>query len=254
MTDFTTMLKALRKKHDLTQEQIAEYLNISPQAVSRWETGTTQPDITVLPLLSQLFGVTVDELLGINEKAKHKEINRIIETAEAKINNNDIESAINELRVALNKYPNNDRLLCGLMYSLYVASEDPTLCKKYDGEILSIANRIEKYSSDNNCKCEARSWLFRHYCDTDRKDQAMVIAEQMPSIETSLERCFYWALDGEDRLCFLTERIADDLRQLKWDIFAYTKYADIENNVKTQLQNSVVEAEEIINSFFDFKK
>lgn len=58
----------LRKDSGLTQEYIANKFNISAQAVSKWENDISLPDITILPDLSELFGVTIDELLG---KEKH---------------------------------------------------------------------------------------------------------------------------------------------------------------------------------------
>ena len=61
---FSTKFKNLRKANDLTQEQIAEIFHVSPQSVSRWETGANYPDIEILPHIALFFKVTVDELLG----------------------------------------------------------------------------------------------------------------------------------------------------------------------------------------------
>ena len=52
----------LRKKKGITQEQLAVALNISPQAVSKWETNTSQPDTQTLPLIADFFGVSIDYL------------------------------------------------------------------------------------------------------------------------------------------------------------------------------------------------
>ena len=57
----------LRKKKGITQEQLATALNISPQAVSKWETGTSQPDVQTLPLIADYFGVGIDYLFYGNE-------------------------------------------------------------------------------------------------------------------------------------------------------------------------------------------
>ena len=53
----------LRKEKGLTQEELAQHMGISPQAVSKWENDQTCPDISALPKLARLFGITVDELL-----------------------------------------------------------------------------------------------------------------------------------------------------------------------------------------------
>lgn len=67
---FGTIIKDLRLKHNMTQERLAELLNISPQAVSRWETGAAMPDISLLPPLSNLFSVTTDYLLSMDTYQK----------------------------------------------------------------------------------------------------------------------------------------------------------------------------------------
>ena len=58
------ILRNLREKQNLTQQQFAERLHVTRQAVSRWETGETQPNTETLKLLSSEFGVSVNTLLG----------------------------------------------------------------------------------------------------------------------------------------------------------------------------------------------
>ncbi len=54
----------LRRTHELTQEQLAEALGVTNQAVSKWESGQCCPDITLLPEIASFFGVSIDELMG----------------------------------------------------------------------------------------------------------------------------------------------------------------------------------------------
>ncbi len=58
------ILKNLREKNNLTQEQMAERIMVTRQAVSRWETGETQPNTDTLKLLSREFDVSINTLLG----------------------------------------------------------------------------------------------------------------------------------------------------------------------------------------------
>ncbi len=58
------ILKNLREKHNMTQEQLAERVMVTRQAVSRWENGETQPNTDTLKLLSKEFGVSINTLLG----------------------------------------------------------------------------------------------------------------------------------------------------------------------------------------------
>ena len=58
------ILKNLREKNNLTQEQLAERVQVTRQAISRWETGETQPNTDTLKLLSRVFDVSINTLLG----------------------------------------------------------------------------------------------------------------------------------------------------------------------------------------------
>ena len=57
-------IAALRREKELKQDELAELLNVSPQAVSKWENDLSCPDISLLPELARILGVTVDELLS----------------------------------------------------------------------------------------------------------------------------------------------------------------------------------------------
>lgn len=70
-------IRSFRKKNDLTQEAFADRLGVTYQSVSRWENGTTYPDIELLPAISEALSVTVDELLGMPQAEKEK---RAVET------------------------------------------------------------------------------------------------------------------------------------------------------------------------------
>lgn len=58
-------IKQLRKQNDLTQEKLADYLGVSYQAVSKWECGSSSPDISLIAPLTRLFHISADELLGL---------------------------------------------------------------------------------------------------------------------------------------------------------------------------------------------
>ncbi|MBQ3100431.1 MAG: helix-turn-helix transcriptional regulator [Clostridia bacterium] len=65
MNNIGKRIKELRKKNDLTQEKLADYLGVTYKSVSKWETGVTFPDLSMIVPLSKLLRVTTDELLGV---------------------------------------------------------------------------------------------------------------------------------------------------------------------------------------------
>ena len=70
-------IKRLRRQKDITQEQLADFLNISNVAISKWERGETYPDISLLPVLAKYFNVTVDTLIGYDVTKIQNEVAEI---------------------------------------------------------------------------------------------------------------------------------------------------------------------------------
>lgn len=98
-------IAALRKSRGLTQEQLADMLGVSAPAVSKWETDSSYPDITLLCPLARALGVHVDDLLQFEETLSDQEvvaqINAIVDTALHK----SCEEAETQLQALLHRYP-----------------------------------------------------------------------------------------------------------------------------------------------------
>lgn len=71
-------IKALRIERGMTQEQLAEALGLSPQAISKWENGVTAPDIGTLPAISVTFGVTIDDLFSLTDAENLERIDNML--------------------------------------------------------------------------------------------------------------------------------------------------------------------------------
>ena len=85
MESFGNRLAELRRQHNMTQYDIADRLNVTAQAVSKWENDLTSPDIDTLIALSDIFDISVDELLGKKKKEalyvpaeNRKDINQMV--------------------------------------------------------------------------------------------------------------------------------------------------------------------------------
>lgn len=66
------VIKEYRIRRNLTQEELAARLNLTPQAVSRWETGISYPDIAMLPMVARVLQVSTDELVGLKPVASER--------------------------------------------------------------------------------------------------------------------------------------------------------------------------------------
>ena len=71
-------IRQLRLRRGITQEAMAHYFGITPQAVSKWERGAATPDISLLPELSAYFGVTIDELFALSDDTRMERIQNMI--------------------------------------------------------------------------------------------------------------------------------------------------------------------------------
>lgn len=77
MLDLAHTLTYLRKQHQLTQKDLAQFLDVSTAAISKWETGQSFPDITTLPKLASYFNISIDKLLGYEPQLSKENIQAI---------------------------------------------------------------------------------------------------------------------------------------------------------------------------------
>ena len=74
-------IRQLRKKKGITQESLASVLSVSPQAVSKWESGLTYPDVEIIPIIAGYFEVSMDILFGYDVREMKAKIQKIIDDA-----------------------------------------------------------------------------------------------------------------------------------------------------------------------------
>lgn len=118
MTVFCKNLKRFRLAKKLTQEQAAEKLGVSAQSISRWECGTTLPDVTVLPNIAKLYCVTIDDLYKETSVAYDNYAQRLGSVFEATKDPEDYLLAEQEYRKLLKSgdYTAEDLRLYGILH------------------------------------------------------------------------------------------------------------------------------------------
>lgn len=132
-------IKQLRFKASFTQEQLAEKLSVSPQAVSKWENEVTMPDITLLPLLSEVFGVSIDDMFDLTVDQKLRRIeNRMLTEDEFEF---DVFREYRDyLLEQLKKHPDRHRILSLLAHLYHHRMEsDSKKAAKYAREAILMA-------------------------------------------------------------------------------------------------------------------
>lgn len=101
-----SIIQKLRKRKGFIQEQVADAIGVSKAAVSKWESGNTYPDITLLAPLARLLDTNINELLEFNSKLTEKEIEKITSLCEQEFLKGDYFAAYEYCEKQLKKYPN----------------------------------------------------------------------------------------------------------------------------------------------------
>ena len=115
------VIKEKRQKKDLTQEQLAEYLNVSVSAVSQWESGKTTPDFSLLVPLANFFDVSLDELLGRMPNEKERAIDEYADKDAVYATKGETDASIALWREALARFPGDFYCMRQLLLYLFLS-------------------------------------------------------------------------------------------------------------------------------------
>ena len=152
-------IRELRRRSNLTQEQLAASLNISAQAVSKWEMGASYPDMTMIPTIAAFFEVTLDELFDFDVKNIDKEIEDI-RLEHGKYFWSNFEKAEQILLDGLKLYPASIQLKTELfeLYAYNIDRGDDIVNKAFE-----LGSHIISVSQDVFCTCRAKANMIHIY-------------------------------------------------------------------------------------------
>ncbi len=185
-------LKKLRAEKGMTQERLAELLGVTPQSVSRWETSGAYPDITLLPVIAGIFGVTTDTLLG-TDTAKNAEKIKALLCEDDKLNHDGKQDeSIELLRQGLRDFPTDAeityRLALALKNKANSSKTEECEREKLVREAITLCERaMEQDRNGGQITFAAKELLCMCYRALGDCKTAVRIAESMPSIWTSRE-------------------------------------------------------------------
>lgn len=184
-------IKELRKKRGMTQEQLANSIGISFQAVSKWETNIALPDIALMPTLASLFGVSIDELFDFSLKEMERDVERIC-TYAYEFRESDPQKSREILEEGLKKYPENDILLNNLLYVInYTENPDETI---------KVASALIEKTSMDDVKYDALRFLAYAYKAKGDLQSAEAAVEQIPEIYFTKLTEIAFLLEGKPKM------------------------------------------------------
>ena len=228
-------IKNLRARDGRKQEDLANALGVSPQAVSRWEAHGGYPDMEFLPAIANYFNVTIDELFGYS-KDRQEKLKAILSKADAAINEQgDMTDCVEMLRAAAEEFPSEPQVLIKLGYALGLHGWKKHGAKSFTTNDSEYAHEDTDYNSQNvYWQEEVRVFekvlamdispedhdiitmmMVVLYAKMGYTDKAKTLASKQSSIISCRETLMPRATDAEERDKYQGEAIISLLTELK---------------------------------------
>lgn len=222
------IIKMYRKKHQFTQEYLADRLNVSTAAVSKWESGVANPDVTLLIPIAKIFHINVDKLLGYDDVQEQFEIDRILNTyAQLNLGGQSIK-AQKLITEARRTYPEDYRIMNEYMWNIVGGRNIKNrhiLTSHYD-EINRICKTILDGCDNEKIRYEALLMKSKLLYTSEQIEEAIDILNSLPrwyeSAEQQMEQLYepesseaiYW---NQRNLYSLADGLANKLTKWIWN-------------------------------------
>ena len=276
-------IRELRRRDGRTQDNLAEALGVTAQAVSRWESGGSYPDMEMIPALANYFHVSIDELFGYHDE-REETIKAILETATRILTqqgvamyqgglSGDVGECVRMLRASSEEFPNEPKILLALAKALYMWGWNQYGVKGHPSASSGIIEDDIEYNSQNvywqeavrvyekllklNPSAEDREIAIRQitplYCRMGEYEKAKALANEQNTIAICKELLLPMATVGEEKARYQGERIVTLLSNLRFAISESIalRPAVSSSEYGTQILSSLVQLYETL--FFDGK-
>jgi len=149
--NISKIIAGCRRKKEVTQDQLAEYIGVSKASVSKWETGHSYPDITFLPQLATYFNISIDELMGYSPQMTKEEIKRLYHRLARDFSIKPFYEVIAKCREIIKKYYSCFPLMMQMAVLLcnhHMLAEEKADQMEIMEEAVRLCKRIEEESED----------------------------------------------------------------------------------------------------------
>lgn len=258
--DLGNNIRQLRRRDKRTQEALAEALGVTSQAVSRWESGGSFPDINLIPSIANYFGVSIDELFGY-ESDRDSRINAMVaEIDSMNYQNNGRDVCITECialaRSALVEFPGNEKLMLALASALFKAGYvrygerhaiDAEGYSVYDtahhrgytewNEAVELYEKVLQTLPCGKLRDRATDELSQLYLNMGEYEKGNALAELAPSMWNSREFLHAYACDGKQGVKARSEALLKIIRACAQFILSITTSDQQHLSAKEKAEN-----------------
>ena len=233
--DLGNNIRQLRRRDKRTQEALAEALGVTSQAVYRWESGGSYPDMNLIPSIANYFGVSIDELFGYTNERTKRIDELVTQIFEMKRQNNGVDNNISECiafaRNALVEFPGNEKLMLALASVLNTAGYvrygechlideegygiyDTEKHKTYEEwrEAIPLYEKALEMLPNGALRNRALMELSQLYLNMGDHEKAMALAESAPDMWNSREFLRAYACDGKAYVKAHSETLLETVR------------------------------------------
>lgn len=189
------IIRQCRKKENLTQEQVANCLNISAPAVNKWENGISYPDITLLSPLARILKIDVNTLLAFNEELTASEVNKFGKEISEMASKEGYQKAFERGSDLIKQYSSCDDLILRIasILRLFLVTSKLEEKDKYERKIIAWIDLVAA-SSNEKAASMAKISLAAIYRERKEHEKAQEILDKIPDIELDIEKKIQQAL------------------------------------------------------------
>jgi len=170
-----------RKKEKLTQEQVANYLNISTPAVNKWENGISYPDITLLAPLARILKIDVNTLLSFDEELTDAEVRKFTKEIGEVASKEGFKKAFEKASDLIKQYPSCDELIYWISTVLRIHLLEPQIEEKdkYKGKIIDWLELVAASSKEKTASM-AKLELSAMFRENKEYKKAQEVLDKVP--------------------------------------------------------------------------
>lgn len=199
------ILKELRKANGMTQEQVAEALNVSFQSISRWENSLSYPDVMLIPIIARLFDVSTDTLFDVDTTDCERMWDRYEQQYKEHRKNGNLAACRDEMQEALEQFPRDHHFMMNLAESLQhfeggsAAERADHADGQYAVRIRLLCERVLEDCKKEQERLRATLLLCKHYAASGNTNEAVQLANGVADFEHCREVLFGEILIGDEK-------------------------------------------------------